>query len=557
MHWGRYQVILYTSCITVSVDYQGVIDRVFCLPSIWSATPREMDQMDNRGRNNISGEVIVCLHGEQCAPSDANFQKVFGEKLSAIVTMAKYAGDTKTGYDSVLTKSVLKKGFGYKASFVPTLATRLHAWDLVEEQEKTTNWYGTFLRILKDRGHRWDWTEIENSFEERQSDLAKKHQLIQLGKRLRIQDAERVKNAVETRKHIMTLKNMDQRKEERDSLTATKRKLDVDRAENVANKKIVRQAILAKNEFCSQASERKKHIGKKLCDDMGSIVVKDITDRSLKDAVFKKMKGAAEPIDHLTLRKVAVQKYFLDTLSGHQVLFFEKQKRAIFNRVLRDKYSLRVRQRIHSIQIESGTSLEFVPLDAKMIDILEAIAKKMGLSSFEDTSTFDWNQISNGNQFEAIIADVSTLDEMTLHSSKNQKSRVFANMTDDSLSKKVLSRMRHYFKMLMGLNIRRIQLSKRASGVLYQKTVYWIEDIVSSMTSLDNYICDKIWFLGVCNAYDAHLCDKLGIIHCEYIHMLKLNDGLYPFLSERSFMSSENLVVVVYVHVLQGGNRSI
>lgn len=79
---------------------------------------------------------------------------------------------------------------------------------------------------------------------------------------------------------------------------------------------------------------------------------------------------------------------------------------------------------------------------------------------------------------------------------------MFANLTDDSLSKKVLSRMRHYFKILVGLNILRIQLIiKRVSGVLHQKTVYWIEDVVSSMTSLDNYICDKRWFLGVCNAH--------------------------------------------------------
>lgn len=160
--------------------------------------------MNNRGRNNISGEVIVCLHGEQCTPSDVDFYyKVFGEKLSAIITMAKYAGEAKTEYDSVLTKFVLKKGFGYKASFVPTLATKLHAWDLVEAQEKTTNWYGTFLRILKDRGHTWDWIEIENSSQKKQSDLVEKNHLIQLGKHLCVQEAERAKNVIEARKNIM------------------------------------------------------------------------------------------------------------------------------------------------------------------------------------------------------------------------------------------------------------------------------------------------------------------------------------------------------------------
>lgn len=45
----------------------------------------------------------------------------------------------------------------------------------------------------------------------------------------------------------------------------------------------------------------------------------------------------------------------------------------------------------------------------------------------------------------------------------------------------------------MGLNIRTMQLSKRVAGVLHQKTVYWVEDLVFSMTSLDNYICDGSW----------------------------------------------------------------
>lgn len=163
---------------------------------------------------------------------------------------------------------------------------------------------------------------------------------------------------------------MDQRNEARDCLTATKSKLDAERAENVANKKIVRQAILAKTKFCSQASERKKHINKKLCDDLGSIDVKDITTKALKDALGKKIQGSAVPIDHLTLRKAAVQKYFIEKLSGQQVLFFEKNKGAIFKRVMHSTYSVPVCQRIHSIQIETGMSLEFVLLDAKMIQIL-------------------------------------------------------------------------------------------------------------------------------------------------------------------------------------------
>lgn len=69
--------------------------------------------------------------------------------------------------------------------------------------------------------------------------------------------------------------------------------------------------------------------------------------------------------------------------------------------------SLPVRQRLHSIQIETGMSQEFVAVDAKLIVILEEIVKELGLNSFEDTSTFDWNQMSKNNQIGACSSNCS------------------------------------------------------------------------------------------------------------------------------------------------------
>ena len=63
-------------------------------------------------------------------------------------------------------------------------------------------------------------------------------------------------------------------------------------------------------------------------------------------------------------------------------------------------------------QIETGTSLEFVPLDAKTVQVLEEIEKNLGLTSFQDTREFDWVQVSKAN-FEEILSDEVTLDEMT------------------------------------------------------------------------------------------------------------------------------------------------
>lgn len=55
----------------------------------------------------------------------------------------------------------------------------------------------------------------------------------------------------------MTLKYMDQRNEARESLKSTRRKLDAERAENIANKKVVREAILAKNNIAHRLPREK------------------------------------------------------------------------------------------------------------------------------------------------------------------------------------------------------------------------------------------------------------------------------------------------------------
>lgn len=89
--------------------------------------------------------------------------------------------------------------------------------------------------------------------------------------------------------------------------------------------------------------------------------------------------------------------------------------------------------------------------------------------------------------------------------------------------------MRHYFKALLGLNIRRKQLTRRVDGVQSKKTLFFMEDMVSSMTSLEHRICDKRWFVGVCEAYDTYILEKFQTVHHEHSHMLSLDACLFPF----------------------------
>ncbi|CAN0536373.1 unnamed protein product, partial [Ectocarpus sp. 12 AP-2014] len=62
-HWKKYRLIGFTSTITVSVSYDGPIDRVYVAPCRTSCGPREMNQMVSRARKILSGEVIVKYTG--------------------------------------------------------------------------------------------------------------------------------------------------------------------------------------------------------------------------------------------------------------------------------------------------------------------------------------------------------------------------------------------------------------------------------------------------------------------------------------------------------------
>lgn len=58
-HWPRYQATLFTSTVTVSVDYREPINRAFVSQCTRTGNSRETIQMEGRARNNISGEVVI------------------------------------------------------------------------------------------------------------------------------------------------------------------------------------------------------------------------------------------------------------------------------------------------------------------------------------------------------------------------------------------------------------------------------------------------------------------------------------------------------------------
>lgn len=64
--------------------------------------------------------------------------------------------------DSAFYGSINKRGTGYSAVFLATLATELyrHGTDMVEEQIKLTKWYGYHLTILKSMGSTWEWPAL-------------------------------------------------------------------------------------------------------------------------------------------------------------------------------------------------------------------------------------------------------------------------------------------------------------------------------------------------------------------------------------------------------------
>lgn len=140
--WPAYQVIMYTSCVTVALDYNNAVFRVFAFPKTTTMSPREMLQSIGRSRNVLTNEVVVSvdnkfkLEGRLHPNFDMDF--IYDDQLNLIKEKRKTL--------EMMEETVDEDG---RIKWVPNHITKLWAYNLAETTLKYSHWYAHFLWILE------------------------------------------------------------------------------------------------------------------------------------------------------------------------------------------------------------------------------------------------------------------------------------------------------------------------------------------------------------------------------------------------------------------------
>lgn len=157
-HWKRYSLIGFTSTITVSVSYDGPIDRVYVAPCRSSCGPREMNQMVSRARNIISGQVIVKYTGDPINhyPINMNINAFKNMEMNIIMARRATMKSIVSSYDKEFYQTIFRIGAGHYAKFFPSVLTHVWLWARVEEHLKLSHWYDHYIWILREKKYRFD-----------------------------------------------------------------------------------------------------------------------------------------------------------------------------------------------------------------------------------------------------------------------------------------------------------------------------------------------------------------------------------------------------------------
>lgn len=143
--WPEYQVIMYTSCVTVALDYNHMVHRVFAFPNTNTMSPREMLQSIGRSRNVLTNEVIVSAGKNSTfeGPLHPNFDMdhVYEEQYELIRRKRKTL--------EMMEETVDENGI---IKWVPNHIAKLWAYNLAERSLTHGHWYAHLLWILDKKG---------------------------------------------------------------------------------------------------------------------------------------------------------------------------------------------------------------------------------------------------------------------------------------------------------------------------------------------------------------------------------------------------------------------
>lgn len=194
-YWDNYKFIGFTSTITVSVDYQKPVDRVYIYPDTRTCSPRDMSQMRARTRNINSNMVIVKYDPEKdgpLVPLDFDLQSAKNLEMNSIFTRRRIVTSYRNESEMALYGTIRKEGFGYNAKYYSNTLTDLWAWSRTENYIKKEHWIQYFISILSQKGHTYsrkaEFCNSEEDFKKIRDELSAAEKAVKENKSKLIQD---------------------------------------------------------------------------------------------------------------------------------------------------------------------------------------------------------------------------------------------------------------------------------------------------------------------------------------------------------------------------------
>lgn len=388
-YWAMYGVIMYTGVVTVALDFNGSVYRVYCFPRSTTMSPREMIQSLGRSRNVETNEIVVSVDAktpmqDELAP-DYDMEFLYENELEKIMA--------RRDIFEMMEESVDDDG---KLSWAPKDIAKIWAYNIAEQSLKRKAWISHFRWILRKKG----------------------------------------------------LQCIDD--------TKTKCKdLYFD--------------LLQENKLENEELRVKK---------MDEIDVSELDNDWYMEKCRERNDGHIEEDDLLRIRKYEAQRYFNNKLSGSDVLFYENNKRVIWNQLTINKLDREDMEKMFKKNLK--VHKDFVKTDLKVIVLLEDILKYAGFKGYYDRESLVDMKNING------VVDVdSKLDQI--------KSIIMGKTTRSSTnSRKVMS----YLDSLTGIHLERteVQVAGDRTNMYSIKVKEAIQKVLDQDHNMmtDDWIADKL-----------------------------------------------------------------
>ena len=358
-YWGKYKFIGYTSTVTVSLDFTEPVYRVYVFPNKHAACSREGLQGSGRSRDVITKQVIVAMD------SDCRYMPL------------------ERGYD-------FKADYERELTFLTNRRAAVASFNSLTEMEREQ--YGSFTEELTEEGATYTPTLYT-----------------------KLWAVDRAEQALKLRAWYPHFMWMVERKgyeveyaDELESAGEEEETAEGDEEGSGHGADIVQLVAVAADAIVAQEIE-----------DMDGIDATELDDEWEDVMNQKHTRDMLLHQDKLALRKYQAQKYFVDALTGEDVAFFEKHKRAILYRILQRDATAAELFAKNVLEVERARRVDMedvVSQDFNVRTALLKLARDAGYEGFGDDTTEVY--LKEAGESDGIKRSVDAVQELVGGSTK-------------------------------------------------------------------------------------------------------------------------------------------